>query len=646
MKMASTKCCLQFLELEQLDILLPYNDSKMYRRFPVHKIILPLLIIGSITVTYSDSAIQTDWSGGSGVWGPVTEFGTEFYFDSGIACFTASGDIALEMLDDVVPHNVAWEFEGAASVYSEDIDGDGDMDILGAAYGDDEITWWENIDGTGTSWTEHIIDDDFNNAVSIYSEDIDGDGDMDVLGSASWTDGISWWENAEGTGIAWVEHTVDFNYSKSVYSEDIDGDGDMDILGVSDGNNKIVWWENTDGTGTLWVKHIVCGDAVAPRSVYSEDIDGDGDMDVIANSGDSVNWWENVTGSGVLWAKHAVGSDFDDPECIYSADIDGDGDMDVLGAARSALYDDISWWENADGIGTSWVKHIVHNYYFLGASSVYSADMDNDGDMDILGAGFYEGEIDWFENLNGSGTSWGVHALGGYFGLPKSAYSEDINGDGIMDVIGAASGVQAEIAWWEVLSYPAEGPLVSSVLDVECSPVWDAIGWSASEPAESSVGFQVRSSADPDSGAMGPWSDTLHVPCSLEGILTDGEQYVQYMVILETSDPDITPILHEVMLSWNPLGIPGDTGPDSFELLPFYPNPSCSAPLVRFGLPEVSSVKLFIFDVSGRLVNTVPAEEYPPGYHSIVLDELSPGLYFCWIICGDIAMTRRLVVTE
>jgi len=304
----------------------------------VYRRILPLLLIGSITITYADSAIQTDWSGGSGVWGPVTEFGIDFYFDSGMACYSTSGDLALGMIDDVVPHNVVWEFEGAASVYSEDIDGDGDMDILGAAYGDNEI------------------------------------------------------------------------------------------------------------------------------------------------------------------------------------------------------------------------------------------------------------------------------------------------------------------AWWEVLSYPPEGALVSSVLDVECSPVWGAIGWSSFEPAETSVGFQIRSSVDPDSGAMGPWSDTLYVPCSLEGILTDADQYVQYMVILETSHPDITPALHEVMLTWDPLGIPGDIVPNSFELLPFHPNPTTGSPLISFAVPELSSVELFVFDISGRLIESVPNAEYSAGYHSILISDLSPGIYFCRMISGDFIATRCMVI--
>ncbi|MCK4506437.1 MAG: VCBS repeat-containing protein, partial [Candidatus Aegiribacteria sp.] len=127
--------------------------------------------------------------------------------------------------------------------------GDGDMDVLASIkiYSlTDDIAWWENTDGAGTIWTEHIIDSDFNAAQCVYSDDVDGDGDMDILG-ASYYYGISWWENIDGSGASWIKHEVDpdFKWARSVYYEDIDGDGNMDILGASSWWEEIVWWENT-----------------------------------------------------------------------------------------------------------------------------------------------------------------------------------------------------------------------------------------------------------------------------------------------------------------------------------------------------------------------------------------------------------------
>ena len=71
----------------------------------------------------------------------------------------------------------------------------GDMDVLGAAWEDDDITWWENSDTSpGIYWTEHLVDGDFLFAISVYSEDINGDGYMDILGAAWGADDITWWD--------------------------------------------------------------------------------------------------------------------------------------------------------------------------------------------------------------------------------------------------------------------------------------------------------------------------------------------------------------------------------------------------------------------------------------------------------------------
>lgn len=105
----------------------------------------------------------------------------------------------------------------------------------------------ENTAGDGTAWTEHTVDNYFAGAFSVYAADVDGDGDIDVLGAArdAWV--IAWWENTAGDGTAWTKHTVDipFAYACSVFAADVDGDGDIDILGAAEIDNDITWWENT-----------------------------------------------------------------------------------------------------------------------------------------------------------------------------------------------------------------------------------------------------------------------------------------------------------------------------------------------------------------------------------------------------------------
>ena len=596
-----------------------------------------------VNLIFADSAVQTDWTGGSGVLGPVIDWSSSFYLDSFIEWGSYPGDILLQFNPE--EHTVDGSFDGASSVYAEDIDGDGDMDILGAARDADDITWWENTDGLGTSWTEHTVDGNFDGAYSVYSADIDGDGNMDVLGAAFAAGEITWWENTDGLGTSWTEHIIDgdFTDARSVYSQDIDGDGDMDVLGAAYIDDDITWWENADGLGTSWTEHTVDGDFNGAWSVYSEDMDDDGDMDILgaAPMANDIIWWENTNGLGTSWTEHTVDGDFNGAWSVYSADMDNDGDMDILGAAYE--IDDITWWENTDGSGTSWTEHTIDGD-FDGAGAVYSADMDNDGDMDVLGAAWYASDIKWWENEDGSGTSWTEHSIDGDFPLAVSVYSEDIDSDGKMDILGAAN-TDDDISWWDYSNYSTSGELVSSILYLGNDPDWGNIDWNATAPSGTSVALFVR--ASDDYADMGAWSDTITAPCALDAILNDYDSYLQYKILLETANSDTTPSLHDITISWNPLGIGEAPGaiPAGTVLLPFSPNPA-SAPSVRFGLLEPACVDISIFDLSGRLVSEIHGDEYLPGYHSLQLDDLSYGIYFCLMISDDFMATQRFVVIE
>ena len=147
---------------------------------------------------------------------------------------------------------------------------------------------------------------------------------------------------------------------------------------------------------------------------------------------------------------------------------------------------------------------------------------------------------------------------------------------------------------------------------------------------------------------MGEWSDTLETPCYLSGVLNDGDRYVQYKAILETSNPDSTPTLNDVTITWNPLGI-GETAepiPPGTELLPFSPNPVAGSPIIRFGLHETAFVDISVFDLSGRLVTEVIGYEYSPGFHDVLLEDLSPGIYFCRMMSDEYSATQRFVVIQ
>ncbi len=86
---------------------------------------------------------------------------------------------------------------------------------------------------------------------------------------------------------------------------------------------------------------------------------------------------------------------------VYAADLDGDGDPDVLSA--SVLDDKIAWYENLDGLGTFGPQQIITTQADW-ANSVFAADLDGDGDPDVLSASMDDDKIAWYENLDGLGT--------------------------------------------------------------------------------------------------------------------------------------------------------------------------------------------------------------------------------------------------
>ena len=346
-------------------------------------------------------------------------------------------------------HTIDGEFDVALSVFATDVDGDGDTDVVGAAESGDEIIWWENTAGDGSIWSEHTIVQSFDGAASVYAADVDGDGDTDVLGGAHDADDISWWENTAGDGTAWSEHLIDGAFDGwSVFATDIDDDGDLDVLGAGRSAHEISWWKNTAGDGSAWTKGTIATGFFFPESVFAADVDGDGDADVLAPGGSnlgSITWWENSAGDGSTWDEHDVDGGFDRARSVYAADLDGDGDTDVVGGSDETHI--VVWWENTAGDGSVWSEQEIGGG-FERPNSLYAADLDGDGDTDVLSADTGAGDVAWWENTAGDGSVWSEHTIDAAFDGAFSVFAADVDGDGDADVLGAA-GIDHDITWWE-----------------------------------------------------------------------------------------------------------------------------------------------------------------------------------------------------
>jgi hypothetical protein len=595
------------------------------------KALVAVLFLSSLCL--AESEIQTDWWGGPGIPGPVWAWGSAFLSCIDADWQTPSGDLTILK---GVQHSIPGSWKGASAVESGDFDGDGDTDIVCTT--DTEIIWWENTDGTGTAWAGHVIDGAYTGASGLTADDLDQDGDLDVI--ASTTVQLVWWENLGG-GDAWQMNLIQqgVNGIACIAVEDMDDNGTRDVLVAAMSSDLVAWWANANGQGTSWVQHYIDTGVYNATAVFVDDVDGDGDWDVLGTAlgNDLVTWWENLDGQSLSWLEHPIDSGFSTPWAISSGDMDDDGDVDV--AASSFNGSMFACWENLDGQGTAWTRYVI-DYGLWGPYCAVTADPDEDGDLDVIGVAYYESVIRWWENTGGPGSQWPMHELDGSFDGAVDIALGDINGDGHEDCIGAA--YFDTIEWWDTHAYMPQATLTSSILYTGDDPDWTSFAWAGVIPDGTSISFQVRASDDPDS--MGPWSDTLAAPTPLEGILADGSSYFQYRAILQTTDPGTAPQLADAILSWNTLGVDAGDSPASFELLPVSPNPCAGAPSIEFGMPAAACVELYVFEVTGRLVQSTGPADYQPGWHTIRLDDLKPGIYFVRVAAGDQQAIQRFVV--
>ncbi|MEZ4701314.1 MAG: FG-GAP-like repeat-containing protein [Rhodothermales bacterium] len=390
-------------------------------------------------------------------------------------------------------HPVALGFDGMHAVEAADLDGDGDVDLLGAAMNASDIVWWENASGDGETWSLHLVADAFASARYVFATDLDTDGDLDLVGAAAIADAIAWWENTDGVAGAWTMHTVtdSFDFAMHVRSADMDGDGDPDLVAAALKADAIAWWENTDGAAGAWVEHAIDTAFNGARHVAPVDLDGDGDMDVLAAAdvGDEVAWWENTDGAGTAWSKHGIEAGFDGANSAHPVDVDNDGDLDIIGSADAA--DQVVWWEN-DGNAQGWARHVI-DPAFNGAFSTFPVDLDGDEDVDVVAAAAEGDLISWWENVLGDGTEWVEHPIESVFDFATHVCAVDMDGDGDRDVIGGRFG--GEVNWWENTSDVPVLPVELTRFDAVASGDRVTLQWeTASETGN--AGFEVQRGLD------------------------------------------------------------------------------------------------------------------------------------------------------
>lgn len=311
-----------------------------------------------------------------------------------------------------------------------DMDSDGDLDLLiGSSYAPNNKSMHYYVNDGQFNFTASTlsgINPDLAEATPTFI-DADNDGDQDVVVGAA--DGNLYYFKRIGATTFEQQTGADnpfafFNHGQfsSPTAADFDNDGDKDlVVGVVDALIDFAYIENK-GNGVFEEKtsfeNPFGGAAViSDAAPYFLDVDGDNDKDFLMGSSDNADpylkYFRNENGKymEVTANNPFSGSTVGNMFIPSFADMDGDGDLDLVGSADNGDMTYIEYFKNENG---NYVKQNIvgspfENIYWQEGRGDFS-DIDKDGDFDLIATdrrwemGDYHYFIRYFENT-GSATS-------------------------------------------------------------------------------------------------------------------------------------------------------------------------------------------------------------------------------------------------
>jgi hypothetical protein len=342
-----------------------------------------------------------------------------------------------------------------------DINGDGFLDVVAACELAHLIYFQNPGTDIRTKTWERVIPPVANNRgsfIRVFAVDLDGDGKPEIVSPNKGAQGprttqpptaISWFKitGPPLDGKSWVEHEL----AKVVWPinsqpVDLDGDGDLDILGGSVAETRIILFENMgpkapqlfrerpvkiNGTSITGNNRPVNkrndnSALVSGFNMLFTDLSGDGRLDIVTWEftrlvGRSVVWLEQPSTADGTWQLHPIG-DYapDEVVGIALADINSDGLMDVMtggysGGARDADTDlsptavsgRLAWYQNPGKPGNAvWIRHDISRRRRGMFDQFIARDMDGDGDVDFVStrgnSSVYDG-VFWLEQVRTAG---------------------------------------------------------------------------------------------------------------------------------------------------------------------------------------------------------------------------------------------------
>ena len=580
--------------------------------------------------TYAE--VQTDWVGGSGITGPVLDWGDKFWQSDSVT-HNIQGQIS-PVATDVDPN--AWvkhiidqdtDIRNINSLVPGDFDNDGDPDLVGVKGGADIIVFYENLGDTFVQVSSFAAPGDYNAFISVNY--MNNDSLIDVVVSG-YSGGLSWFENSGG--FTFTQHIIISSSATYGFVEtgDIDNDGNIDIAtGGASIDGPIDIWKN-DGSGGFTVVQTISDDSWRLRF---DDLDGDGNLDLI-------NAEYQVAGGGThIYFNDGTGNfaqaaflNSNDVDAMWSRDFDNDGDIDILTGEFPSGSNPIHWWEN-DGSGTNYTPHTVYSGgSWLYGDGAFAEDMDMDGKLDVL-SGY--ARLGFFRQITlDDFTEYVIDAS-----LPSNTHWLYPFHRGMcflgVDVLVSCNGY---FLWYEnqmVNQFTDLAWLESSILELDSQQRelrW--FGWEACVPYDSTLTLYWRADSTAGGIATKPWIGPHYSIVGGSSVIRDSidlpqtpcYRYFQYKVECWSSGND-APIVYEVWVTDTTCGTMGVEEQDIVAKEPFTLKVLGDEILLLVNEP-VRDAGLYIYNITGEFVQVVHKGKLEAHSYKFTPKLPASGVYF------------------
>jgi hypothetical protein len=268
-----------------------------------------------------------------------------------------------------------------------DMDSDGDLDIVYASGVENDINFLlNNGDGTFNDAQPNIKGSD-----RLYVNDIDGDGDSDIIGYSVFPGSLYKYTNVGGFFISDLIFTSP-NPIIDIVVENIDNSADKEIfVGIVKPNDDDVVLISKDISGSFTSKGVI---AQIPelRKLVSNDIDNNGKPNIICLSSQYVHFLK-IIGPNEFDVENILGPSVQSQQNITFGDYDRDGSQDFIIAHVNSAS---KWYKNISTNSNDFDFQQLDIDGRIGADPMISIDLDIDGDLDYISLNI---ELDILENI-------------------------------------------------------------------------------------------------------------------------------------------------------------------------------------------------------------------------------------------------------